>query len=67
MADAATRTTTTLGVRTGPVLLGRVDTMAAQAGLTRSEVVRLALARLSEQGIPEGLDAAALRAARRTD
>ena len=52
MADAATRTTTTLGVRPGP---------------TRSEVVRLALARLSEQRLPERLDAAARRAARRMD
>ena len=59
--------TATLGVRAGPTLLRSVDDLATRAGLTRSEVVRLALVRLSEQGIPEGLDAAALRAARRTD
>ncbi len=59
--------TVTLGVRAGPSLLRRVDDIATGAGLTRSEVVRLALVRLSEQGIPEALDAAALRAARRTD
>ena len=59
--------TATLGVRAGPTLLRSVDELANRVGLTRSEVVRLALVRLSEQGIPEGLDAAALRAARRTD
>ncbi len=67
MADTASRTTTTLGVRTGPALLGRVDTLAKQAGLTRSEVVRLALVRLDQQGLPAALDAEALRAARRAD
>ncbi len=59
--------TATLGVRTGPTLLRSVDELANRAGLTRSEVVRLALVRLSEQGIPEGLDAEVLRAARQTD
>ncbi len=66
MADTASRTTV-LGVRTGPVLLGRVDTLAREAGLTRSEVIRLALVRLDQQGLPAALDAEALRAARRTD
>ena len=63
----STAKTATLGVRAGPGLLRSVDELASRAGLTRSEVVRLALVRLSEQGIPAGLDAEVLRAARRTD
>ena len=59
-----TAKTTTLGVRTGPALLRRVDALADHAGLTRSEVIRLALVRLDGEGLPEGLDAEALRAAR---
>jgi len=55
--------TATLGVRTGPALLRRVDELAGRAGLTRSEVVRLALVRLERDELPS-LDAEALRAAR---
>ncbi len=63
----STTKTTTLGVRAGPNLLRRIDDLAIRAGLTRSEVVRLALVRLSAQGIPDQLDPETLRAARRTD
>ena len=53
-----------LGVRTGPALLERADTLARQVGLTRSEVVRLALVKLCDEGLPNGLDADLMRAAR---
>ncbi len=56
----------TLGVRAGPDLLRRVDDMAMRAGLTRSEVVRLALVRLDQAGLTN-LDAETLRAARGMD
>jgi len=56
-----------LGVRAGPALLERADMLARQVGLTRSEVVRLALAKLCDEGLPNGLDADLMRAARMTD
>lgn len=61
-----TAKTATLGVRAGVTLLRRVDDLASRAGLTRSEVVRLALVRLDQAGLAN-LDADALRAARRMD
>jgi len=63
MAGNETRTPI-LGVRTSPALLGRADTLAREVGLTRSEVVRLALVKLCDEGLPNGLDADLMRAAR---
>jgi len=63
MAENATRTPI-LGVRTSPALLERADTLAREVGLTRSEVVRLALVKLCDEGLPNGLDADLMRAAR---
>jgi len=63
MAGTETRTPI-LGVRTSPALLARADALARRFGLTRSEVVRLALARLCDAGLPNGLDANLMRAAR---
>ena len=62
MTERTTKTAT-LGVRTGLALLRRIDELADHSGLTRSEVVRLALTRLDRDGIPT-LDADMLRAAR---
>ena len=55
-----------VSVRVRPDLARRLDTLAASSGLSRSQFLRLVLARVGEGDVPRGLveHAAELRAAR---